>query len=314
MSLLGAAATVTAGASGPVRCGALGLVSRRDAPLGRAAQQRHPRHPALGDRCRTSCPVHHRGRARSRAVRQSRPGQSACRLAGARPGFAAVPLRAARGCRGQRARGRSPAHVRARDHTIANRSPVLDRGHRLALAVCQTCRPSRTALGDRSPCGVLAGAVSALAGPRHEDGLREPGHDSEPTVGRLTSRDLAPNARSDRAAPPAGLRMEPDEVRRLGAHDLALWNGAPLAIVIVGFAARWLARAGFRLRGAPAAFAYWLVLLSLAHSMVEFHSIFSTSWFPSRRRSGSSRTTSPSVVSFGRRSPQDRRFGSLLPR
>jgi O-antigen ligase len=52
--------------------------------------------------------------------------------------------------------------------------------------------------------------------------------------------------------------------------DLAIWNGVPLALAIVGVATWWLLRAGVRLRSVPAAFAFLTVLLFLAHSMVEF--------------------------------------------
>jgi hypothetical protein len=52
--------------------------------------------------------------------------------------------------------------------------------------------------------------------------------------------------------------------------DLTIWNGLPLALVIVAIAAWWLVRAAARLRSMPGTFAFLLVLLLLTHSMVEF--------------------------------------------
>jgi hypothetical protein len=52
--------------------------------------------------------------------------------------------------------------------------------------------------------------------------------------------------------------------------DLTIWNGVPLALVIVGVAAWWLLRAARRTRSIPGTFALLLMLLLLAHSMVEF--------------------------------------------
>jgi O-antigen ligase len=52
--------------------------------------------------------------------------------------------------------------------------------------------------------------------------------------------------------------------------DLVVWNGVPLALAIIGIATWWLLRAASRLRSVPASFAFLVVLLFLAHAMVEF--------------------------------------------
>jgi hypothetical protein len=52
--------------------------------------------------------------------------------------------------------------------------------------------------------------------------------------------------------------------------DLAIWNGVPLALLVIGLATWWLQRAAMRLRTLQGTFAFLLVLLLMAHSMVEF--------------------------------------------
>ena len=51
--------------------------------------------------------------------------------------------------------------------------------------------------------------------------------------------------------------------------DMALWNGLPLALLIVGIAVFWLLRSAIRVRSKPGAFALLVILLLLAHAMVE---------------------------------------------
>ena len=52
--------------------------------------------------------------------------------------------------------------------------------------------------------------------------------------------------------------------------DLALWNGVPIALVIVSLACLWIARAVRRTRTVEGAAALLMIGLFLAHSMVEF--------------------------------------------
>lgn len=52
--------------------------------------------------------------------------------------------------------------------------------------------------------------------------------------------------------------------------DLAVWNGVPIAALVVSLAVWWLVRAQARLRSLPGAFALLVVLLFLTHAMVEF--------------------------------------------
>jgi O-antigen ligase len=52
--------------------------------------------------------------------------------------------------------------------------------------------------------------------------------------------------------------------------DLALWNGVPLALLIVGLAGWWLWRTARRVDSLQGGFAWLVVLLLLTHSLVEF--------------------------------------------
>jgi O-antigen ligase len=52
--------------------------------------------------------------------------------------------------------------------------------------------------------------------------------------------------------------------------NMVLWNGFPLALVFVGAAVIWLVRSAIRVRSISAAFGLLVILLLLAHAMVEY--------------------------------------------